>query len=617
LIDLLTSGPKEIISIVSTAGTGKTTFLYYFAIRYLREQQENTKILIRIMKTQRSYLLSSVCEKKSAVKLLGSRGTLEAFQREAEDPTVLQLVDGCDAFPAPLPSDSMQAVGFFSPRTWEYRHGEWRKVSKQLCFPVWTLLEIWVLAALLGIPAKKWVPRYVQVGGIPRNVLIDPVDVDSHLNGLDFDQFSECIQVKTKYLPAHCNALIHTVCDPDTFEYTYNAVATPYVARKVADRALQQEIHKLKRFISASASSPASRAFAGKLYEPLVIKEFQKGGRFSVKNLHTGEESFLDVAPSYTTVDDTGLGNTSLHAGSVLPSITSSSSASTMPAAASTSLAPLGISVAIESNANTLPTDVDSKNDEKGPDDLPHHRKRKLIISDIELPSLDMPAGPLNLYLSWKQWAQEFTRCRDVVPLDPQLWGAPSSLLFSSLEELKDVPEGSLRVPASQCFETIDFVILRHRLFQVTVGESHTVKTNGLRRVTKALDSSAKAVFELYVVVPPDVYGCLRSPLPYEFRPDQYPCRHQPAKAASKKTSNQSSPTLSSSDQKVDDNTGKKRTSANVQCIKCARDNARTVRQFALRCDPLMNLGQQSALPLPSEVPQPPGSGSVLKKIKT
>jgi len=132
LIDLLTSGPKEIISIVSTAGTGKTTFLYYFAIRYLREQQENTKILIRIMKTQTSYLLSSVCEEKSAVKLLGCCGTLEAFPHEMNDPAVLQLVDCCDAFPAPIPRGSVRAVAFFSPRTWEYRHGEWRKVSKQL-----------------------------------------------------------------------------------------------------------------------------------------------------------------------------------------------------------------------------------------------------------------------------------------------------------------------------------------------------------------------------------------------------------------------------------------------------------------------------------------------------
>lgn len=69
--------------------------------------------------------------------------------------------------------------------------------SSTRCFPVWTLLEIWVLAALLGIPAKKWVPRYVQVGGIPRNVLIDPVDVDSHLNGLDFDQVCDLCGLST------------------------------------------------------------------------------------------------------------------------------------------------------------------------------------------------------------------------------------------------------------------------------------------------------------------------------------------------------------------------------------------------------------------------------------
>lgn len=194
----------------------------------------------------------------------------------------------------------------------------------------------------------------------------------------------------------------------------------------------------------------------------------------------------------------------------------------------------------------------------------------------------DDPLSPLDA--SWQQLQQQFHDFGLSVALDAELFAAPPSALFSALSELKTAPIGAVRVPDSRCFEAIDFGILLYKLFQVTVGR-HTIKTNGLRRIQHALDATPGAVFNFYVVAPPDVYGELKSPLSYEFHSGEFNCPHvTSAKTAASKTKTH-------------------------QCQQCAYDDT-TVNQFALLCDPVPDLRPNSAIPPPEPVraSQPPKS---------
>jgi len=117
------------VSVVSTAGTGKSTFLFYFATRYVRLHR-NQRVLVRVPKDDSSFLFSSRAT-PTGVEVSVLASTFQRFERERGDNSVLQLIDGCNGITV-LPPAGLRAVGFFSPRTYTKDHGEWQKVSFDL-----------------------------------------------------------------------------------------------------------------------------------------------------------------------------------------------------------------------------------------------------------------------------------------------------------------------------------------------------------------------------------------------------------------------------------------------------------------------------------------------------
>jgi hypothetical protein len=73
---------------------------------------------------------------------------------------------------------------------------------------------------------------------------------------------------------------------------------------------------------------------------------------------------------------------------------------------------------------------------------------------------------------------------------------------------VSDIRAGHYCRPQTRNFESIDAVVAPSSLFQITVGEKHPVKSNGLAQLQPQLASSGP--IRLYFVVPPDRWGSFK-----------------------------------------------------------------------------------------------------------
>lgn len=128
---------KHLLCVVSTAGTGQTTFLYYVAMRFL-SSGKGSRVLIRIPKLEEWYLLAS--DPATGVISCSDMNSSAALEQYLWDGSILQLIDGCDNPKILLPHRPVKAIGFFSPRTFE-AHSEWKKEA--------TVLYVLTIAILL------------------------------------------------------------------------------------------------------------------------------------------------------------------------------------------------------------------------------------------------------------------------------------------------------------------------------------------------------------------------------------------------------------------------------------------------------------------------------------
>jgi len=84
------------------------------------------------------------------------------------------------------------------------------------------------------------------------------------------------------------NVLIHHIPD-DELRPSHVAMASRYVSDKVCERLLAVDQLNLRNFLAASAGESTVGVVRGNLFESFAHQMLQKGGRFTVRYLGTGE----------------------------------------------------------------------------------------------------------------------------------------------------------------------------------------------------------------------------------------------------------------------------------------------------------------------------------------
>jgi len=122
----------------------------------------------------------------------------------------------------------------------------------------------------------------------------------------------------------------------------------------------------------------------------------------------------------------------------------------------------------------------------------------------------------------WFAVQQQFDLEAPCAFVDHSILPAPPSIMFSSLDELKQAAHGSVRVPDIQELENVDAVIAPDIVVYSAFGH-RALNIKALKAVQRAL---GVPVLKVYLATPSGLFGILNAPLPYSFHDDEVECPH-------------------------------------------------------------------------------------------
>ena len=94
----------------------------------------------------------------------------------------------------------------------------------------------------------------------------------------------------------------------------------------------------------------------------------------------------------------------------------------------------------------------------------------------------------------------------DTNVVDKVTFPAYKLIRLASASDIANLQNNEYGLPIAKNFESIDAVSLPNNLFQMTVSHSHPTKSNGYKRVAQYMNTVPQQFFDLYFVVPPDVF---------------------------------------------------------------------------------------------------------------
>lgn len=274
---------RRYVVITGTPGVGKSVFLYYIFWHLMEHQQR----VLFLTKEPSIYFDGNAM---SQCSLLPSSGNHDFWNSN-----LWVLVDSRDPTIIPgIPIDYCSVILVTTPRN-DFI-GEFKKLIPTppvFYMPLWSRAELQTIAPQYPL-SIDWVHRFEVLGGVPRLVLqiIDSPPETVLLNACAECSVEQCINAvnidsevtnKTKI----AQTLIH-IQSVSPFTAKTNQYASDVALRTIARNKWTTDRIKMQSLLSSCSANTLAGSLCGYIFEPFAIEKLEAGGRFTCRELVTG-----------------------------------------------------------------------------------------------------------------------------------------------------------------------------------------------------------------------------------------------------------------------------------------------------------------------------------------
>jgi hypothetical protein len=266
------------MAITGTSGTKKSMFLFYIMGRLANMETTETVILRRQIDEEKIYVFQ-----KDGCWVTSSISSLWGF---LDNPTTWYLTDALLPPPGNVPAVTILVS---SPSEKYYSDFlKYSSVSLLHYLPIWSLEELKLAAKSYSKSTEKVEERFNKIGGIPRYVLENDVEIEALID----EKMGRLLSSKANLPSAEgsgtsdiSHRLVHFKVDPSNYMKCRLIMASRYVLDKFSDALYDKEEEESWRFLRMVGDIPAAASIAGIMFEKHAHRKLSAGGEFLVRSL--------------------------------------------------------------------------------------------------------------------------------------------------------------------------------------------------------------------------------------------------------------------------------------------------------------------------------------------
>ena len=298
----IAEGVKQFV-VTGTPGTGKSTFMYYFMWRMLKDVDANFgakgRFNFYIQKTPRTVLQFKGSE---VIRLKGN----EAEDTLEDDRKALVIVDMAET------AEPMISVGICivlsSPNRARFKEFS-KAITSKFCMNPWDyneLIVVWEKMYSQVLSIKDVNKAYNLCGGIPRYVLEQNKEAGSVMNAA-FDAIKNGISSLSQFIDSNqanddkiTYKILHLVSQDDTLSNAKLAIASSYVTERLFENLKKEEMDTAITFMNNNQLSYTKSATGG-IFELMAHKRIYEHGISDFRRCPERKVNKTEMSANYSS----------------------------------------------------------------------------------------------------------------------------------------------------------------------------------------------------------------------------------------------------------------------------------------------------------------------------